>query len=49
MNHQVAEYLAAGMDGHVAKPIDVAKLFQALQAAIEPGAGADADVHEAIG
>src|SRR5690606_8010031 len=30
MNQQVAEYLAAGMDGHVAKPIDVAKLFQAL-------------------
>jgi signal transduction histidine kinase/CheY-like chemotaxis protein len=31
MSHQVAEYRAAGMDGHVAKPIEV----QALLAAIE--------------
>ena len=30
MNHQVAEYRAAGMDGHVGKPIDVACLFSAL-------------------
>ncbi|MFC3077623.1 ATP-binding protein [Phenylobacterium terrae] len=36
MSHQVSEYLAAGMDGHIAKPIDAARLFQALQTAIEP-------------
>jgi signal transduction histidine kinase/ActR/RegA family two-component response regulator len=34
MTHQVAEYGAAGMDGHVAKPIEVAKLFAALEAAL---------------
>jgi signal transduction histidine kinase/CheY-like chemotaxis protein len=34
MTHQVAEYRAAGMDGHVAKPIDAAKLFQALEDAL---------------
>jgi signal transduction histidine kinase/ActR/RegA family two-component response regulator len=28
--HQVEEYLAVGMDGHVAKPIEIAKLFDAL-------------------
>jgi CheY-like chemotaxis protein len=35
MSHQVADYLAAGMDGHVAKPIEAARLFEALQAAID--------------
>jgi CheY-like chemotaxis protein len=34
MSHQVAEYLAAGMEGHIAKPIDAAKLFSAMQAAL---------------
>jgi CheY-like chemotaxis protein len=33
MHHQVAEYLAAGMDGHVAKPIELAKLHAAIAAA----------------
>jgi len=28
--HQVEEYLAAGMDGHVAKPIEIAKLYDAM-------------------
>ena len=32
MSHQVAEYLAAGMDGHVAKPIEAGRLFEALEA-----------------
>ncbi|HXA39704.1 MAG TPA: ATP-binding protein [Phenylobacterium sp.] len=32
MTHQVAEYLAAGMDAHLAKPIQVAKLYEALLA-----------------
>ena len=34
MSHQVDEYRRAGMDGHVAKPIDIAKLFAALEAAL---------------
>jgi two-component system, sensor histidine kinase len=28
--HQVEEYLAAGMDGHVAKPIEISKLYDAM-------------------
>jgi signal transduction histidine kinase len=28
--HQVEEYLAAGMDGHVAKPIEITKLYDAM-------------------
>jgi CheY-like chemotaxis protein len=32
--HQVEEYLAAGMDGHVAKPIEIAKLYEAISAAL---------------
>jgi signal transduction histidine kinase/CheY-like chemotaxis protein len=35
MRHQVAEYLAAGMDGHVAKPIEAMALFQAIVDATE--------------
>jgi signal transduction histidine kinase/ActR/RegA family two-component response regulator len=38
MTHQVAEYQAAGMDGMVPKPIDVAALFQAMEQALEPAA-----------
>jgi signal transduction histidine kinase/ActR/RegA family two-component response regulator len=30
MSHQVEEYLAAGMDAHVAKPIEIAKLYDAI-------------------
>ena len=30
LSHQVQEYLAAGMDGHVAKPIEIAKLYDAI-------------------
>ncbi len=36
MTHQVAEYQAAGMDGMVPKPIDIATLFQAIEQALEP-------------
>ena len=36
MTHQVAEYHAAGMDGMVPKPIDIAALFQAMERALEP-------------
>ncbi|MDB5435394.1 MAG: hybrid sensor histidine kinase/response regulator [Phenylobacterium sp.] len=38
MSHQVSQYLAAGMDSHVAKPIDAAALFEALRCAVEPAA-----------
>jgi PAS domain S-box-containing protein len=39
MSHQVAEYLASGMDGFVAKPIEIAQLFAALQKALETAEG----------
>ncbi|MHB8285617.1 MAG: ATP-binding protein [Caulobacteraceae bacterium] len=38
MTHQVREYLAAGMDGHVAKPIEIAKLQEMLEDVFD-GAG----------
>jgi CheY-like chemotaxis protein len=41
MTHQVAEYRAAGMDGMVPKPIDVAALFQAMEQALEPVSDGD--------
>ena len=34
MVHQIKEYLAVGMDGHVAKPIELPKLHAALEAAL---------------
>jgi signal transduction histidine kinase len=39
MTHQVAEYLAAGMDLHVAKPIELSKLHAALREATEGQTG----------
>jgi PAS domain S-box-containing protein len=46
MSHQVSQYLAAGMDAFVAKPIDVALLFATiedlLEAADEPSTRASA-------
>jgi PAS domain S-box-containing protein len=35
MAHQVAEYAEAGMDDFVAKPIEAARLFEAIEAALE--------------
>jgi CheY-like chemotaxis protein len=35
MTHQIAEYIAAGMDSHVSKPIDARKLFLALEATLD--------------
>ncbi len=32
MSHQIAEYLAAGMDDHVGKPFDVARLLEVVAA-----------------
>ncbi len=34
MVHQIKEYMAVGMDGHVAKPIELPKLHAALEAAL---------------
>jgi signal transduction histidine kinase/ActR/RegA family two-component response regulator len=34
MAHQIAEYAAAGMDDHVAKPIDASALFAAIETAL---------------
>jgi len=34
MVHQIEEYLTAGMDGHVSKPIEIAKLYDALNRAL---------------
>ena len=38
--HQVEEYLAAGMDGHVAKPIEISKLYEAMSRVLEPAEAA---------
>jgi signal transduction histidine kinase/AmiR/NasT family two-component response regulator len=38
LSHQVQEYLAAGMDGHVAKPIEIAKLYDAISRALNDAA-----------
>ncbi|WP_304168941.1 ATP-binding protein [Phenylobacterium aquaticum] len=34
LTHQVDEYMAVGMDGHVAKPIEIAKLYEAISEAL---------------
>jgi signal transduction histidine kinase/ActR/RegA family two-component response regulator len=38
MQHQMDEYLAAGMELHVAKPIQASALYEAVQAALDLGA-----------
>jgi signal transduction histidine kinase/AmiR/NasT family two-component response regulator len=43
MSHQVEEYMAAGMTGYVAKPIDIAVLHEAVREAV---AGADEAEHQ---
>ena len=35
MTHQIAEYLAAGFDGHLAKPVVMAELFAVLDSAAQ--------------
>ena len=40
MAHQVQDYIAAGMDDFVAKPIEVGALFAALHRALEPSEAA---------
>jgi len=49
MAHQVDQYILAGMDGHVAKPIQAVELFTtltraAVPAQVKPGGGAQAEV-----
>ena len=34
MAHHVKQYRAVGMDGHVAKPIELAKLHAAIESAL---------------
>ncbi len=36
MSHQVADYLAGGMDDFVAKPLEIALLFAAMERVLEP-------------
>ena len=36
MRHQIEAYLACGMDGHVAKPLEFLRLIEAVAAAVEP-------------
>ncbi|MCR5874184.1 ATP-binding protein [Phenylobacterium sp. J426] len=38
LTHQVEEYLAVGMDAHVAKPIEIAKLYDAISGALNAAA-----------
>jgi len=42
MAHQSADYLKAGMDGHIAKPVEIRELFRVLEDVLETGeAGPD--------
>ena len=41
MRHQVAEYLAAGMNGFVPKPIEIAHLLDAIDRALDTRLGVD--------
>jgi signal transduction histidine kinase/ActR/RegA family two-component response regulator len=34
MAHQLVDYIEAGMDGHIAKPIEAARLYEALEAVL---------------
>ncbi|MGE5500383.1 MAG: ATP-binding protein [Ignavibacteriales bacterium] len=40
--HQVEQYMAAGMDGHVAKPIELPRLYDAIDRAFTASARAEA-------
>jgi signal transduction histidine kinase/ActR/RegA family two-component response regulator len=42
LNHQVQDYLAAGMDDHVAKPIEIAKLYESMGRVLTAAANASA-------
>jgi CheY-like chemotaxis protein len=36
MRHQIEEYLATGMNGFIAKPINMATLIEAIETALRP-------------
>jgi CheY-like chemotaxis protein len=40
--HQVEQYAAAGMDGHVSKPIELPRLYDAIDRAFNAAARAEA-------
>jgi CheY-like chemotaxis protein len=44
MSHQVEQYTAAGMDGFVAKPINIESLFAAIEAALALAPAADSQM-----
>ena len=47
MTHQIDEYMAAGMDGWVAKPIDLATLYAAIDKALSPDDEAETETEAA--
>jgi CheY-like chemotaxis protein len=47
MSHQASEYAAAGMDDRVAKPIEVRRLFEALERALASRQEAASAAHSA--
>jgi CheY-like chemotaxis protein len=49
MAHQVDAYHAAGMDGHVAKPIEISRLYAALEEALTPPPLSDRPDHARAG
>jgi signal transduction histidine kinase/ActR/RegA family two-component response regulator len=49
MTYQVEQYLQAGMDGHVSKPIELQRLYQAIEQALAASAAANAGGRVAVG
>jgi CheY-like chemotaxis protein len=47
MTHQLGEYLAAGMDGVVAKPVEIANLFMVMDQALSGDAPGQPMAHAA--
>jgi signal transduction histidine kinase/ActR/RegA family two-component response regulator len=47
MAHQIADYMAIGMDAFVAKPIEVSRLFEAIAAVLDADGEPDAEVSAA--
>ena len=48
MSHQTDDYLAAGMNDYVAKPIDLTSLFNVMDKALNSDSDAEADLPVAI-